>query len=101
MEGIRFLKEFSVYLTSSPFFSITPTPSGSYTRSSGGSEGNNFFLGLFVRSSGSMKSCQAQIYGVKTQVPIKNISVSVHACFVQIRSYPTFLKVHGERGINT
>lgn len=84
-------------LTSSPFFSITPTPSGLYTHSSGGPECNNFFLGLFVRSSGSMKSCQAQIYGVKAQ---NFIEEDLHAsawtcpCLNKI-FYLTFLKVHG------
>lgn len=52
------------HLTSSPFLIITPMPSGSYMRSSGGIECNSLVFGLFVLSSGSMKSCQEQ-----TQTP--------------------------------
>lgn len=49
-------------VTSSPFLSISPVPSASYTRSSGGSEDSSFSFGLFVLNSGSIYSCRKQMF---------------------------------------
>lgn len=59
-KAYNFWKIFGCILTSSPFSSILPTPSGSYKRSSGRSECSNFFFAWFVRSSGSMESCTSK-----------------------------------------